>query len=666
LKQKHHLLWLFAAGVFLYLMLFTASIAIGWVALTIAFLFISIFAYRSHIKNKLFNTVSSSTETLDSDSLQSNDWLEQPIVALQQQLKRSQTQQNNFNDLFNAIGDAVIQTDEAGLICYVNPATTKLLKTTEQELVGSLFHIGSLTRKSDESSRFDAILKRLAKPAMTSHQARAQIKVDIKGRMLTLEQRVTGIYSPTYQFNGAVIVLRDVTKEARLRERLKYQANHDSVTKLFNRFKFEQRLIDAWNDARLSDTTHALLQIDLDRFKLVNDNAGHGAGDQLLRDIGQLIKGLVRETDICARIGGDEFAILLYDVNDLIAKGIMAKINAAFANFHFNYAGQVFDVGASVGGTLLTKHSPEVDEVKRQADTACYIAKNRGLNNHKLFQNDEQVFVNLQQEPKWASRINKALEQDDFELFFQPIVPISNKNDKRHIEILLRLKTEHDYLNPGVFLPAVERFRLTDKVDMWVVEKTFTWLNKQPMLWNNHVVAINLSGESIANEVLIEQILTKHKRFGFPASAVCFEITETSAITNMQQASAMVDKLSKTGFAIALDDFGKGFSTFSYLKNLPAQYIKIDGSYVEDILSNDNDYSIVCAIVALAKSMNMKTIAEFVQCDETVEVLQNIGIDYAQGFGIREPLPLSHFFEHADKKIVYLNERARQSNQTHG
>jgi len=573
------------------------------------------------------------------------DWLIEPLSNVTQRADYLASQKHSYIETLNAISDAVIKTNIDGHIISVNTATTALFNRAENELVGQSFQgITTLFSSNDALMELADILSHLNTSGKDSAQHKSYLQLKINHRQLSIEQFVSVLVDHNNKVVGAVIVLRDITKETKLRDRLRYQANHDSVTKLYNRFKFEQRLIDAWHDAQDNKYTHALVQIDMDRFKLVNDNAGHGAGDQLLREVGQLLQKNVRQSDVCARIGGDEFAILLYQVDNAIVLNLMDKLNKALESLRFSYSGQVFDVAASIGATLIDQFSPPVVEVKRQADAACYLAKKQGVNGHQLFNVDDQHSLSLQQEPRWAARINRALELDQFELYYQPIKALDLiERGKHHIEILLRLRCGDELLSPNVFLPAVERFRLCDRVDFWVTSKTFEWFESQPQLWEKQVIAINLSGDSITNEELIAQIVTLHQSCRFPAHSICFEITETAAIASMSQATLMVAKLRSAGFKIALDDFGKGFSTFSYLKSLPAQYIKIDGSYVKDILENTNDFSIVSAISTMAKTLNMKTIAEFVQCDETIEVLNKIGIDYVQGYGIAMPAPLTQY-----------------------
>ncbi|NMP30903.1 EAL domain-containing protein [Thalassotalea sp. M1531] len=605
---------------------------------------ISLYLYRRQISwqlsQLLMHMLSNDTET--QPTLVSK-WLSSVFSHLERYVLQLTNERNGYIETLNAINDAVIRTDAAGKISAVNKACLALFSCQQENLLHNDYDLCQRAIEVPEDHvDFHEVLKKLSVKQRTNLY-KSVFHVDMNNRILAIERQVTPVYSGD-ELIGTVVVLRDVTTAEKLRKRLRFQANHDNVTKLFNRYKFEQRLTDAWHDAQENSEQHALLQMDMDRFKLINDNAGHAAGDQLLRDVANILKLNVRSSDICARIGGDEFAILLYQVTPDIVQSVMNKLNLALKQLPFSASGQVFEVGASIGGTLINAKSPHITELKRQADAACFIAKNKGINNNQLFsQNDDQL-MSLQQEPRWAARIHQALESDEFALFYQSIQALDNiDNPKQHIEILLRLQSGGKLLSPNVFLPAVERFRLTDKVDYWVVSKTFAWFEQQPELWQKQVIAINLSGDSITNEHFITKVLECQRSYNFPSSAICFEITETAAIADMNLARQMVDRLQMVGFNIALDDFGKGFSTFSYLKSLPAQYIKIDGSYVEEILTSESDHSIVKAIATMAKTMDMKTIAEFVQCDETMNLLSDLGVDFVQGYGIALPKPLADY-----------------------
>ncbi|MFD2164749.1 putative bifunctional diguanylate cyclase/phosphodiesterase [Thalassotalea euphylliae] len=621
---------------------FQAFLAVGGVVLT------SLYLYRRQISWQLSQRIVSALKSDSTSRKRDSSWITAFFCHFERKLNNLIFERDSYISTLDALKEAVIRTDAHGKIVAVNQACTQLFNCEESSLIGADYDLCQRAIEAPEDHvDFADILEKLNQYERRQKHYKSIFHVDMNNAVLAIERQVSPIYDKYQTFIGTAVVLRDVTKAEKLRQRLRFQANHDNVTRLFNRYKFDQRLTDAWHDAIDNDLQHGLLQIDMDRFKLINDNAGHAAGDQLLRDVAGVIRQSVRDTDVCARTGGDEFAVLLYDVDVESVQTIMNKLNTELKLLPFSYAGQVFEIGASIGATLITSSSPPLTELKRQADAACFIAKNNGINGNQLFsQNDDQL-MSLQQEPRWAARIHKALENDGFSLFYQAIHALdSDQEQKQHIEILLRLRSGEQLLSPNVFLPAVERFRLTDKVDFWVVSRTFEWFQQYPELWHKQVIAINLSGDSITNEGFISKVLACHQQYQFPADAICFEITETAAIGDMQKARQMVDRLREVGFNIALDDFGKGFSTFSYLKSLPAQYIKIDGSYVEEILTSESDHSIVKAIATMAKTMEMKTIAEFVQNQDTINVLNELGVDFVQGYGIATPKPLANYKEH--------------------
>lgn len=610
----------------------------------------SLVIFRKKLKQETHALISALSVEFQADDKQTSHrptsfWFSTLYEKISPLLSELNHQKQVYDATLNAINDAIIRTDEKGRIIHINQACLQLFELELSQLIDRPYACIKATIIQDELAEgFDEIFSKIQSGKLLEQVFKSTYKVRITGQNLSIEQHVKGVFQEDGTFEGAVIVLRDVTRAEQMRARLRYQANYDSVTKLFNRYKFEQKLVDAWHDAQENKEQHALLQLDMDRFKLVNDNAGHAAGDQLLRDVGQLIKSTVRQSDICGRIGGDEFAVLLLGVSKENSLVIMEKLNEAFRKLPFSYNGQVFEVGASIGATLITHLSPPLVEVKRQADAACFMAKNKGINNYQFFDYNDESLVTHQQEPRWAARINQALEQDEFSLFFQTIKPLDESlNKKTHIEILLRLESEEQLLSPKLFLPAVERFRLSSKVDYWVVKNAFNWLEQNKKYWQGLVISINLSADSITDAQFVENIITCFQSYGFPADAICFEITETAAIANMSDAIKLVARLRSQGFIISLDDFGKGFSTFSYLKNLPAQYIKIDGSYVKNILDDKCDFAIVSSINALAKSLGMETIAEFVQCDESQKVLREVGVDFVQGYGIDKPTALKHF-----------------------
>ena len=552
-----------------------------------------------------------------------------------------------FNKVtLNSIGDAVITTDLNGVVTYCNSATYRIVKSVESDLVGK--HIADVLPfvDPDDSKRLRHALKDVVKNSELSDSAseRCMHRINRELEVLYIEKHITTLRNPSKELVGTVMVLRDMTQSERLRKKLNFQASYDVVTKLLNRHKFEEMLNEAVHNAKMEQRSHVLCLIDLDRFKLINDSAGHAAGDQLLYEVGSILRSYLRKTDVCARIGGDEYGIILFDAQLEHGINIFEKILAQVKEYRFIWGGKIHSIGASFGVTQITSDTHNSAEARREADAACYMAKNIGMNNLRVFDVNNEKLNNHHQAPRWAARINDALVNDKFVLFFQRINPTIGQSEREHIEILLRMQDEDGILlSPNMFLPAAERFRLTPKIDRWVIKRVFRWISSRPQLWQKVTLSINLSGESLNDEKLFPYIIDLHEKIGFPPETICFEVTETAAVANLVVGRELITKLKAYGFTFALDDFGKGFSSYSYLQNLPAEYVKIDGGFVKQMTENVRDREIVRSIHQISAVMGMKTIAEYVEDDSILEALREIGVDYAQGFGIQKPADLSSF-----------------------
>lgn len=560
-----------------------------------------------------------------------------------------------FNKVtLNSIGDAVITTDLTGRITYANASAEVMLNRSSASCIGS--HVAEVLPFTDQDdvSKLKQNLDEVACLKNDKDNDRVTHKLSRGLDILYVEKHITLLRNQDEEATGTVMVLRDVSQSERLRKKLDFQASYDAVTKLFNRHKYEDMLANAVHTAKREGRQHLLAQIDLDRFKLINDSAGHAAGDQLLFEVGTILKSYIRKSDICARIGGDEFGIILYDAPISDGATVLKKIVDQIRNYRFIWGGKVFSVGASVGITTINNDSYGEAEIRREADAACYMAKNLGQNNIRIFDSNNESLTSHHQAPRWASRINEALVHDKFELFFQRIQPIVFAEKQReHLEILLRMDDDNNgLLSPATFLPAAERFRLTPKIDRWVIKSVFRWIASRPHLWDTVTLSINLSGESLTDEELYGFIVAIHARAAFPTQTICFEVTETAAVSNLVVARELIQKLRSYGFTFALDDFGKGFSSYSYLQNLPAEYVKIDGSFVKEMTSNDRDKEIVRSIHQISNVMGMKTIAEYVEDEHILEELTLMGVDYAQGFGIQRPARLSSFESLSGAKLV--------------
>jgi diguanylate cyclase (GGDEF)-like protein/PAS domain S-box-containing protein len=437
--------------------------------------------------------------------------------------------------------------------------------------------------------------------------------------------------------------LLDNTEAQLLSEQLSHQATHDSLTGLANRRAFEHRLQRALESAHEQGVAHALLYLDLDQFKIINDTCGHMAGDAMLRQLSHILQGRVRKQDMLARLGGDEFGVLVENCSLHDAMGVANALCKAIGEFRFAWGDKSFPMGASIGVVPIDAYTDSLASVLSAADSACYAAKDAGRNRAHLYTENDVELSRRQGEMWWVSRINHALEDNRFRLVYQPIIPTAGPPNGFHYELLLRMEDESGQLvMPGAFLPAAERYHLAGKLDRWVVSTALDWLFGNPgHLDKLSLCSINLSGHSLGDGSLLDCLVGRLKDRRALAGKLCFEVTETAAIANLNNALHFMHTLKDIGCRFALDDFGSGLSSFAYLKKLPVDFLKIDGIFVEDIANDPVSLAMVRSINEVGHVMGMETIAEFVENDEILARLQTIGVNYAQGYGIGRPRPLS-------------------------
>lgn len=423
-----------------------------------------------------------------------------------------------------------------------------------------------------------------------------------------------------------------------------YMAFHDPLTGLFNRTEFETRLQHALQIC--SGQQHALLYLDLDQFKIVNDTCGHVAGDELLKQLAVLLKGLLRDSDTLARLGGDEFGVLLESCALPQAQEIAARILQLIKEFRFVWQDKIFSLGASIGLVMFDNACQTQSDLMRAADLACYAAKEHGRNRVHVYAADDALMIQRHGEMEWVARITRALEEDSFVLHQQAIVALQAEHRGPTFEFLIRLKGEDGKLfAPGTFIPAAERYNLMPKIDRWVIEHAFSYLAQSQTskkLTPEQIHFINISGATLSDELFLPYIKKAVERLGVAPQSLCFEITETVAIANFSSAHAFIQEVRNLGCKVALDDFGSGMSSFSYLKTIAADYVKIDGAFVRDMLQDPMDTAIVQAINSIAHTVGLQTIAEFVENAETKAKLSALGVDFAQGYGIHKPEEISY------------------------
>ncbi len=445
---------------------------------------------------------------------------------------------------------------------------------------------------------------------------------------------------------------QELEERIQAEKRLTFIARHDVLTGLPNRAAFDLRLDELLVDAHEDNHTHVLLYMDLDQFKVVNDTCGHVAGDHLLRQVTEVLRKDIRQGDILARLGGDEFGVLLPYCGTKIALGIANKMRQTIMDFRFTWQDKTFSIGISIGMVPITPDSETRETLLSLADALCYTAKDNGRNCVEVYHGETHANTSRQTEMYWVSRVNDAMEEKRIVLMYQPIQAVSNDEHQDHYEILMRLQeTTGELIAPGAFLPAAERYNLMPRLDRYVVDCTFEWLSFHPThLANLGMCSINLSGSSLGDTDFLEFIIDGLSRYKIPPEKICFEITETMAVQKFNNTLVFMDKLRQLGCKFALDDFGSGFSSYAYLKNLPVDFLKIDGAFVRDIAEDKLDRSMVKSINEIAHVMGKKTIAEYVENPEILSFLYEIEVDYAQGFYIGKPEPLDNILLNTERK----------------
>ena len=448
---------------------------------------------------------------------------------------------------------------------------------------------------------------------------------------------------------SVLVVSEDVTDAYQMAKRLRHQASHDELTGLRNRREFEQQVTDAISESAEDGSSHALLYLDLDQFKLINDSCGHAAGDELLRQLAGVLQEHVRRADIVARLGGDEFGVLMKQCSVSDAMRIADSIRRAVESYRFHWKGKVLVVGASIGVVPLDKDGGTLTQVLAAADSACFGAKDAGRNRVHLYSEADEEIARRSQEMRVAVRLGEAVEQNRLRLYCQPITAVHGDScTGKHWEFLLRLlDTDEELIMPAAFLPAAERYGLIPRIDRWVVSEALRWLSTHcPNPKPGSMFSINLSGLSVSEPGFIQFLTDTLVDCTFPTSAICFEITETAAISNLVRTREFVRKLKELGCRFALDDFGSGLSSFAYLKSLPVDYIKIDGQFIRDITHEPVSAAMVRSINEIGQMMGVKTVAEFVENEATLAMLQSIGVDFAQGYLLGQPQPIEELLCH--------------------
>ena len=538
-----------------------------------------------------------------------------------------------------SIGDGVITTDANSVIDYINPVAEELTGWRLEDAMGRPVEEIFRAFHEETCEPLENPLTVAIRRNRPIKSVRPMLLIRRDGNELYVESTAAPIRDGAGNVSGAVLVFHDVSESRELNRRLSYHASHDLLTGLVNRREFENRLERALKSAKAREASYALCYLDLDQFKIINDTCGHSAGDALLGQVGALLKSKVRWRDTLARLGGDEFGILLESCSLDEAMRTAETLREAVRNFRFTWEDRVFRLGASIGVVPITADNEDVASILSAADSACAAAKEGGRNRVHSFAENDIELMRRRREMQWAARINAALEEGRFELFRMHIQPLQRVETGAHYELLLRLKDENGRIvAPNDFIAAAERYGLTPAIDRWVIENAFRWLvseadEREKLL----LCSINLSGQSLGDDKFLPFVIEQFHRSGIDASKICFEITETAAVQSFSQANRFIQALKELGCKFALDDFGTGLSSFGYLKHFPVDFLKIDGSFVREILRDPIDREMVRSINEIGHLTGKQTIAEFAENAEIIEMLTSLGVDYAQGYGVSQP-----------------------------
>lgn len=546
----------------------------------------------------------------------------------------------------DAMGESVITVDAEGRIDYVNTSAEALLGQSFDQVVGKSFaEVASLVDETDRRSLGDPVRKALVTGGRVTMGKRAVLVPASSSPERSVEISVTPLKSDAKETLGLVLVMHDTSELRGLTRQMTYQASHDALTGLVNRREFERRLREAMDAAQTGDAAHALCYLDLDRFKVVNDTCGHTAGDNMLREVATIIKEAVRDSDTAGRIGGDEFALLLVGCPLEKARQIADNVVRAVDDYRFVWKDKIFNIGVSIGLVEIGRGVGSIEDIMNSADSACYVAKKQGGVHVHVYSAREEANARHSGEIHWLQKLQSALRDNKFELYYQPIVHAhSSVSNGPGLEVFVRMEAENGQpaAPPGEFIRAAERYRLMPLVDRWVVQAVLSALGRGGMkLPPDRSVAINISGQTLGDSEFLEFVVECFDHTGANPNDICFEVTETAVVANLDHARRFIGVLHGMGCEFALDNFGSGLSSFSTLKTLPMDYLKIDGSFISNLAVDTVNQAMVGAMIELSRTLNFRVVAEHVEDQSSLDTVRDMGIDFAQGFIFGRPQPLS-------------------------
>ena len=568
-----------------------------------------------------------------------------PTQTVRQLRLETNTEPSPHRLALDSLAEAIITTNAEGLITYMNPAAEKLSGGVAEQLAGKpLEEVVGLVDENDRRLLSDPVKQALTSGAPVNLSRRALLVSRANGAERSIELSASPIRNDAAELVGAVALLHDVTELRGLARQMSYQATHDALTGLVNRREFERRLEEAIESGHRGDGQHILCYLDLDRFKVVNDTSGHLAGDSMLREVAKVLRDAVRDSDTVGRLGGDEFGMLLMGCPLEKARQIADDVCRAVADYRFVWKDKIFNIGVSIGLVEISRESGALEELLAAADSACYVAKKQGSGRVVVYSARDEALARHTGEIQWLQRLQSALKDNRFHLYHQPIIPAYGQDGGGPaMEVLVRLQDEAGHeVPPSEFVKAAERYRLMALVDRWVVQTTLAALGRGAIpVPPNRSVAINISGQTLSDVQFLEFVVECLDSTGVNPTQVCFEITESAVVANLDHARRFVGVLHGMGCQFALDDFGSGVGSFSNLKNLPMDYLKIDGSFMRNLERDSVNQAMVTAMIKLARTLNFKVIAEQIEDVATLDTARRMGVDYLQGYAVGRPQLLS-------------------------
>jgi diguanylate cyclase (GGDEF)-like protein/PAS domain S-box-containing protein len=589
------------------------------------------------IKNRTLGLTPPPEASIDSDATYLREYNERLIKKLEDKMLQVEQEKERYRVTLGAIADGIISVDTNRRITHLNPAAEAMTGWAAPAAIGmALPAVCQLVTEVGRQPYPDPIgacfvedrFVEPSEPLLLRNRDNIERAVDLV---------VTRTHNPQGELVGHILTLRDVTEKRKLSRQISFQATHDALTGLLNRYEFERRLQGLLSRGA---GEHALLYLDLDQFKVVNDTRGHGAGDELLRQLGHALRSRTRARDTLARLGGDEFGMILEDCPAEQAMRVGEELRQVVQDFTFIWEGQSYQLGISIGIAPLPAAGSTPAAALSAADSACYAAKGKGRNRLHLYHVDDAELTQRRGEMEWLPRLQQALVENRFQLHLQPIVSLQGQDEGAMSEVLLRLIDENgEIVLPGVFIPAAERYNQAPALDRWVVDRTIRLLEggASPL---PHCLSVNLSGQSICSEDFLAFLKARVSAARFDAGRLCFEITETAAIMDLTQAITFVSEMRRLGCNVALDDFGSGLSSFNHLRQLPVNMLKIDGRFVRNVTRDAADCAVVVALMQLGRTLGLRIVAEWAEDEPTVAKLRKLGVDFAQGHAVGRPAPV--------------------------